>query len=55
MAARSQLQDFLWAQNLTSEIIQFLRSHSPQYGDVQVIFLSLLKLKMAATDQFQFF
>ena len=41
MAARSQLQIFLWAQklyNLVSEIIQILQSHSPQYGDVQVIF-----------------
>ena len=39
MAARSQI--FLWAQKLqnhTSEIIQILQSHSPQYGDVQVIF-----------------
>ena len=41
MAARSQLQNFLWAQKLqnqTSEIIQILQSHSPQYGDVRVIF-----------------
>ena len=41
MAARSQLKIFLRAQklwNLTSEIIQILQSHSPQYGDVQVIF-----------------
>ena len=33
---------FLWAQklkNLKSEIIQILLSHSPRYGDVQVIFL----------------
>ena len=33
MAARGQLQ------NLKSEIIQILLSHSPRYGDVQVIFL----------------
>ena len=26
-------------QNLKSEIIQILQSHSPRYGDVQVIFL----------------
>ena len=42
MSTRSQLQNFLWVQkklNLTSEIIQILESHSPQYGDVQVIFL----------------
>ena len=42
MAARGQLYIFLWAQklqNLMSEIIQILLSHSPRYGDVQVIFL----------------
>ena len=38
MATRGQLQIFLWAQNLKSEIIQILLSHSPRYGDVQVIF-----------------
>ena len=41
MAARGQLQIFLWAQklqNLKSEIIQILLSHSPRYGEVQVIF-----------------
>ena len=41
MAARGQLQIFLWAQklqNFKSEIIQILLSISPQYGDVQVIF-----------------
>ena len=41
MATRNQLQIFLWAQklkNLMSKIIQILQSHSPQYGDVQVIF-----------------
>ena len=40
MAAKDQLH-FLWAQklqNLKSEIIQILLSHSPRYGDVQVIF-----------------
>ena len=43
MAARGRLQFFLWAQkfqNLKSKIIQILLSHSPQYGDVQVIFLT---------------
>ena len=42
IAARGQLQIFLWAQklqNLKSEIIQILLSHFPRYGDVQVIFL----------------
>ena len=42
MAARGQLQIFLWAkklQNFKSEIIQILLSHSPRYGDVQMIFL----------------
>ena len=42
MAARGQLQFFLCAQklkNLKMVIIQILLSHSPQYGDVQVIFL----------------
>ena len=41
MAARGQPQFFLWAQklqNLKPEIIQILLSHSPRYGDVQVIF-----------------
>ena len=41
MAARGQIQIFLWAQkllNLKSEIIQILLSHSPRYGDVQVTF-----------------
>ena len=41
MAARGQLQIFLWAQklqNLSKEIIQILLSHFPRYGDVQVIF-----------------
>ena len=43
MAARGQLQIFLSAQKLhilKSEIIQILLSHSPRYGDVQVIILS---------------
>ena len=42
MAATDQLWFFLWAQklqNLKSEIIQILLSHSPRYGDVQGIFL----------------
>ena len=51
MAARGQLQ-LLLAQklkNFKSEIIQILPSHSPRYGDVQVIFWKvLLKFKMAA-------
>ena len=42
MAARGQLQIFLWAQklekNLKSEIIRILLSHFPRYGDVQVTF-----------------
>ena len=45
---------FLRAQkflNLTSQIIQILQSHSPRYGDVQVIFKVLIEFKMAATDQ----
>ena len=42
MAARGQLQNFLWAQklqNLRKEIIRILLSHFPRYGDVQMIFL----------------
>ena len=41
MAATDQLQFFVGAktQNLKSEIIQMSLSHSPPYGDVQVIFL----------------
>ena len=41
MAARGQLQIFLWVQklqNLRKEIIHILLSHFPRYGDVQVIF-----------------
>ena len=39
MAARGQLQNFLWAQKLLmSEIIQIFLNHSPPYGDVHVIF-----------------
>ena len=41
MAARGQLQILLYVQklqNLKSDIIQILQSHSPRYGDVQVIF-----------------
>ena len=56
MAARGQLPIFLLAQklqNLNSEIIQILLSHSPRYGDVQVIFL--LKLKMAAMNKLHIF
>ena len=44
MAAKGQLQNFLWAQklqNLRKEIIQILLSHFPRYGDVRVIFLGL--------------
>ena len=44
MAARDQLQIFLWTQklqNLKLEIIQILLSHFPRYGDVQVIFLRI--------------
>ena len=47
MAARSQLQKFLWEQkilNLTSEIIQNVQSHSPKYGDVQVNFLCFAEI-----------
>ena len=56
MDARGQLQKFLWAQKLRkkSEIIQILLSHSPQYGDVQVVQNSKW-LKMAATNQLQIF
>ena len=42
MAARGQLQIFLWAQklqNLRKDNIQILLSHFPRYVDVQVIFL----------------
>ena len=59
MAARGQLQFFLWAQklqNLKLENIQILLSTSPQYGDVQVIFFKhLLKFKMAAMDKLHIF
>ena len=58
MAARGQLQIFLWAQklqNLKLEIIQILLSHSPRYGDVQVFFKVSLKFKMAAMDKLHIF
>ena len=48
MAARGQLQFFLCVQklqNLKSEIIQILLSHSPRYGDVQVIFLRITEIQ----------
>ena len=41
MAAKSQHKNILMGQKLkklTSKIIQFLQSHSPQYGDVHVSF-----------------
>ena len=41
MAATDQLHNFLWVQKikkiLKSQIIQTLQSHSPRYGDEQVI------------------
>ena len=58
MAARGELQSFLWAQklqNLKSEIIQILLSHPPRRGDVQVFFKVLLIFKMAAMDKLYFF
>ena len=53
MAARGQLQNFLWAQklqNLRKEIIQISLSHFPRYGDKV-----LLKFKMAAMDKLYIF
>ena len=72
MAARGQLQNFLGrinSKNLSqiyfnylvgakkySEVIHILQSHSPRYGDVQVIYFKvLLKFKMATTNQLHFF
>ena len=58
MAARGQLQIVLWAQklqNLKLEIIQCLLSHSPRYGDVQVIFLKLLLKFKRAMDKLHIF
>ena len=49
MAATDQL--FGWRKNskkLKADIIQILQSHSPRYGDVQVI---LPKSKMATTSR----
>ena len=43
MTDTNQLQLFLWAKklkNLMSVVIQILQSHSPRYGDVQVMFSS---------------
>ena len=55
MAARSQLQTFLWSQklwNLKSEIIQ-IYYHILHH--MEMCRWLLLKFKMAATDQLQFF
>ena len=38
MDATDQLQFFGGRKNLKSEIIQILQSHSPRYGDMQVLF-----------------
>ena len=38
MAITDQLQFFCGLKNLMLEIIQILQSHSPRYGDMQVIF-----------------
>ena len=49
MAARGQIVD---ANTQSREINQILLSHSPRYGDVQVIFFKVsLKFKMAAMDK----
>ena len=48
MATRGQLQIFLCAQklqNLDSEIIQILLSHSSRCGDVQVIFYGFTEIQ----------
>ena len=60
MAARGRLQKILLAKilkNLKSKIIQILLSHSPPHGNAGAgdIFKVLLKIKMAATVQLQFF
>ena len=56
MAATDQLHNFLWVQKikkiLKSQIIQTLQSHSPRYGDEQVI---LQGFKIAATINFIIF
>ena len=57
MAARGQLQNFLWAQklqNLKKEIIQILLSHFPRYG-ASDFFKVLLNFKMAAMDKLHIF
>ena len=38
MDATDQLQFFGGRNNFKSEIIQILQSHSPRYGDMQVLF-----------------
>ena len=50
MAARGKLAKSL--KLLGQNLFKFLLSHSPRYGDVQVIcFKIFLKFKMTATDQ----
>ena len=39
MAPTDQPHHFCGPKNLKSEITQILQSHSPRYGDVQVVFL----------------
>ena len=60
MAARSQLQIFLWAQKklLNTNVWNYsnFTKHIPHNMEMcRWFFKVLLKLKMAATDQFQFF
>ena len=42
MVATEKRQFFGGRKNLKSEIIEILQSHSPRYGDMQVIFLKVL-------------
>ena len=58
MAERCQRQFFLWVQklqNLKSEIIQILLSHSQDMDMYKWFFKVLLKFKMAAMDKPYFF
>ena len=45
MAATDQLQFFCGRKNSNWEFILILQSHSPPYGDVQVIFLGFNEIQ----------
>ena len=52
IATRGRNKPYFWgAQNLKKEIVLILLSHSPRYGDLQVIFSGFTEIKMVVIDQ----